>query len=263
MWRGEKRQVSVRLTLPGLVLGGGEFAFAADFGGADFVGGFVAGAFEGAPHVPTGDGAIGAPALAESEELLGLGHVPLAVGNGPALFYAEVMDGEHVGAAEAEDEKHFDGPGADATDADKALNEFLVRHGQSLFVSGNDAVDGFLCEVFHGENFCAGEAGFAENGLAQLEHLFRGGRATVAAQGLYAAEDGGGGFSGNGLVGDGFEEDFVGRLGVRDIDLKRGSFLDQTLQGFIAFGEVLGGFRKIEGERHREKKIAGSEATAQ
>ena len=35
------------------------------FGGEDFVGGGVAGALEGSPHVPTGDGAVGAPALAE------------------------------------------------------------------------------------------------------------------------------------------------------------------------------------------------------
>src|SRR6266404_7342958 len=70
-------------------------------GGTDFVGGFVAGAFKGAPHVPTGDGAIGAPTLAESEELLGLGHVFLAVGDGPAFLDAEVVDGEDIGAAEA------------------------------------------------------------------------------------------------------------------------------------------------------------------
>src|SRR6266404_9075376 len=39
--------------------------------GADFANGGVAGALAGAPHVPTGDGAIGAPALAEGEEFLG------------------------------------------------------------------------------------------------------------------------------------------------------------------------------------------------
>ena len=50
------------------------------FGGEDFVGYGVAGALEGSPHVPTGDGAVGAPAFAESQEFLGLGHVLLAVG---------------------------------------------------------------------------------------------------------------------------------------------------------------------------------------
>ena len=98
----------------------------ADFGGADFVGGFVAGALECAPHVPAGDGAVGAPAFAEFQEFFGLGHVLLTVGDGPAFFHAEVVDGQNVGAAEAENQKHFDGPGADAADGDKAFDELIV-----------------------------------------------------------------------------------------------------------------------------------------
>ena len=90
--------------------------FCAGFGGTDFAHGGVAGAVAGAPHVPAGDGAIGAPAFAEREEFFGFGHVLFAVGDGPAFFYAEVVDGENVGAAEAENQKHFDGPGADAAD---------------------------------------------------------------------------------------------------------------------------------------------------
>jgi hypothetical protein len=241
----------------------GAFAGFTDTSGADFVGGFVAGAFEGAPHVPACDGAIGAPALAESEELFRLRHALLAVDNGPALLYAEVVDGEHVGAAKAEDQKHLDGPGTDAADGDEALDEFVVGHGQGLFVSGNDAVDGFLCEVFHGENFCAGEAGLAEDRLAQLEHLFRGRRATVAAQSLDAAEDGGGGFARNGLIGDGFDEHFIGTFGAIGLDAEWGGFGDKGGEFFVFGGEVTRGFGEIEGERHREEKIAGSEATTQ
>ena len=84
----------------------------------DFVGGGVAGFFEGAPHIPGGYGAVGAPAFAEGQEFFGTGHVFFAVGDGPAFFYAEVVDGENVRAAEAEDQKHFYGPGADAADGD-------------------------------------------------------------------------------------------------------------------------------------------------
>src|SRR5882762_6865984 len=74
-----------------------ELAFAKDgiggltltrLGGKDFVCGFVAGAPESAPHVPTGNGAVRAPTLAEGEEFLGLGHVFLAVGDGPAFLDA-------------------------------------------------------------------------------------------------------------------------------------------------------------------------------
>src|SRR6266849_6998398 len=142
----------------------------ADLGGEDFVGGGVAGALEGAPHVPTGDGAIGAPAFAEGEEFLGLGHMLFAVGYGPAFFDAEVVDGEDVGAAEAEDQEHFDGPGADTADGDETFDELFVGKFLGLLERRDDAVDGFLREVFHGEDFCAGETGFAEDGLAQLEH---------------------------------------------------------------------------------------------
>src|SRR6266852_616086 len=176
------------------------FALPADFGGADFAEGSVAGALEGAPHVPTGDGAVRAPALAEGEEFFRLGHVLLAVGDGPAFFDAEVVDGENVGAAEAEDQKHFDGPRANAADGDEALDELFVGELFRLFEGGDDAVYGFLREVLHAQNFRAGKTSFAENGLAQPEHLFRGRGAAVAAEGFDAAENGRGGFAGDGLV---------------------------------------------------------------
>src|SRR5713226_4614760 len=124
------------------------FALPADFGGADFAQGGVASALAGAPHVPTGDGAVGTPALAEGKEFLGLGHVLFAVGDGPALPDAEVVDGENVRAAEAEDQKHFDGPGADAADGDQALDEFFVGELLGFLERGNDAYDGLLCEIF-------------------------------------------------------------------------------------------------------------------
>ena len=66
----------------------GVLARFADTGGADFAHGGVARALAGAPHVPTGDGAVRAPAFAEGEEFLGLGHVLLAVGDGPPFFDA-------------------------------------------------------------------------------------------------------------------------------------------------------------------------------
>jgi len=78
-------------------------------------------AIDGAPHVPTGDGAIGAPALAECGQLARLGNFFLAVGNGESLLHAVVVDGQDVGAAEAEDEEHLDGPRADAAHRDEPV----------------------------------------------------------------------------------------------------------------------------------------------
>src|SRR5712692_7855628 len=92
------------------------------FGGEDFVGYGVTGALEGSPHVPARDRAEGSPALPKSQQLLGLGHVFLTIGYAPALLHAEVVDGEHIGAAEIEDEEHLDGPGTDAADGVEALD---------------------------------------------------------------------------------------------------------------------------------------------
>jgi len=167
---------------------------------------------EGAPHVPTGDGAVGAPALTEGQKFFRAGLVFFAVGDGPAFLYAEVVDGKNIRAAEAENQKHFDGPGSDAADGDEAFDEFLVGELFGLFERGNDAVHGFVGEVLHGADFCAGEACFAEGLGAELEHFLGGGDAASFAEGFDAVEDGGGGFAGDGLVGDGLEEGFVGGL---------------------------------------------------
>ncbi len=165
-----------------------------------------------------------------------------AVGDGPAFFDAEVVDGENVGAAKAEDQEHFDGPGADAADGDETFDELFVGEFFGLFEGGDDAVDGFLGEVFHGEDFCAREAGFAQDGFAEFQHFLRGGSAAGGAEGFDAAINGGGGFARDGLVGDGFEEGFVGRLQRILVHLEGNSFRDQAFQAFVAFGEMLGGF---------------------
>jgi len=227
----------------------GALARFADAGRADFAHSGVASALAGTPHVPTGDGAVWAPAFAESEELLGLGHVLLAVGDGPTFLNAEVVDGEDIRATKAEDQEHFDGPGADAADGDETFDELFVGELLGLFESGDDAVDGFLREVLHGEDFGAGETGFAKRGLSQLEHFLWSGDATIGTKGFDAGEDGGGGFAGNRLVSDGFDQGFVRRLGGCDLELKWSRFFDQALKTLIAFSEVLGGFGKIERER--------------
>ena len=216
--------------------------------GPDFAHGRVAGALAGAPHVPTGDGAVGTPAFAEFQEFFGRGHVFLAVGHGPALLYAEVVDREHVGTTEAENQKHFDSPGADAADGDEPLNEFVVGEQESLVVCGDDAFDGFLGEILHGGNFCAGEAGIAEFGVGNSQHFFGARRAPAFPEGFDTREDGGGGFAGDGLVGDGFEENFVGRLCISNIDFEGCDFGDEAFQAFIALAEMANGFGKIESE---------------
>ena len=134
-----------------------------------------------------------------------------------------------------------------ATDRDETLDELFVRVGLGLLERGDDAVDGFLCEVFHGEDFCAREAGFAEDGLAQLEHFVRSGGAAGGTESFDAGEDGGSGFAGDGLVGDGFKEGFVGGLEWVGVGLEGNSVGDEFGEFFVAGAEMLHGLLEIEG----------------
>ena len=158
------------------------------------------------------------------------------------------MDGEHVGTTEAKNQKHFNGPGANAADGDETLDEFVVREQEGLVVCGDDTVDGFSCEILHGGNFCAGKASFAEFGGGDFQHFLWRRRAAIFAECFDAPEDGGGGFARDGLVGDGFEEGFVGRLRVGDIDFKGRDLGDEALQAIVAIAEMANGFGKIESE---------------
>ncbi len=221
-------------------------SFAADFGGADLAHGGVAGTMAGAPHVPAGDGAVGTPALAESEEFFGFGLVFFAVGDGPAFLYAQVVDGKHVGAAEAENQKHFDGPGANAADRSQPLDEFFVGEFLRVFESGDSALDRFFGEIFHGDNFRAREAGFAKSLFAQLEHFLRRGRAARRAERFDPSKNGGGRFTGDGLVSDSFQQRFIGVLEVVEVHLKGFRFGDERFQFFVAFRKLLDGFGEVK-----------------
>ena len=206
---------------------------------------------EGAPHVPTGDGAIGTPAFPEGEEFFGAGLVFFAVGDGPAFLHAEVMNRQNVRATKAENQKHFDGPGADATNGDEALDELFIGESFGLFEGGDDAFDGFFREVFHREDFCAGKARFAQRSCAEFNHLLRRWNVAVATEGFYATEDCGSGFAGDGLVGDGFEERFVGRLVSFHSELEGAARAYKTGDYGIAAGEMFCCGVEVEGKCRR------------
>ncbi len=158
------------------------------------------------------------------------------------------MDGKDVGAAEIEDEEHFDGPGADAADGDEAFDEFVVGELFGLLARGDYTGDCFCGEIFHSEELGVREAGFAQGGRFEFQHFFGSGRAAVVAEGFDAAEDGGGGFAGDGLVGDGFHEGFVRGLGEVEIFLEFFGGEDEFGEFFVFGGEVGHGEGEIEGE---------------
>ena len=115
-----------------------------------------------------------------------------------------------------------------------------------VFESGDDAFDGFLGEVFHGDSFRAGKAGFAKSLFAQLKHFLRRGHATRRAERFDPSKNGGGRFTGDGLVGDSFQQRFVGALEVVGVHLKGFRFGDEKFQFFIAFRKLLDGFGEVK-----------------
>ena len=137
-----------------------------------------------------------------------------AEGEGEAFADAIVVDGEDVGAAEAEDEQHFYGPAAYASDLGQVFDDGFVGHAADLDESGDGAVDGFGGEVAEGEHLVFGEAGGAELLVGAVEEMLRGGMGSGACgfEGENGGEgfeepavDGGGGFAVELLVDDGFD----------------------------------------------------------
>jgi len=113
-----------------------------------------------------------------------------------------IVDREHVGPAQAKDQKHLDRPHADAADRNEALDEFFIRHFQRLFHRGHYAVDGFLRQVFHRQDFRAGKSRPPQHWLAKLQHFLRRRSVSIRAQGFHPPKNRRRGFAGNGLVGD-------------------------------------------------------------
>src|ERR1700760_893270 len=99
----------------------------------DFAGGEIA----GAPHVPARDRAPGSPFLSAPLHLLArreevgcylLSWLEAEKGEREAFADAVIVDRQDVRAAEAEDEKHLDGPAADTAHLGEVLDDVLIRH---------------------------------------------------------------------------------------------------------------------------------------
>ena len=180
----------------------------------------------GPPEIPTGDGAPGRPLFAATLHVGGFGEeiggdfdcgLEALEGKGEAFADAVVAGGEDVGAAEAEDEEHFDGPFADAPNLGEVVNDGLVIHATNAGEGGDGAVEGFGGEVAEGEGLVGGEAGGAEFLGGGVEDLFwsgvdgrKGGNGLEA--GDQAGMNRGGGFAVELLIDDGLGEGFEGGL---------------------------------------------------
>ena len=104
-----------------------------------------------------------------------VGGFQFAEGEGEAFADAVVVDWEDVGAAEAEDEEHLDGPAADAADLGEVLDDGFVGHAADAGERGDGAVDGLGGEVAEGEGFVVREASGAELLVGAVEQMLGGG----------------------------------------------------------------------------------------
>ena len=157
-------------------------------------------------------------------------------GEGESFADAVVGYRQHVGAAEAEDEEHVDGPGADAADLGEAFDDFFIGHAANLNEGGDGSVEGFGGEVAEGFGFGGGEAGGTEEVVWRLKQMF--GRGVKFAEGSEQAfEDGGGSFAVEMLVDDGFEKRIEGGVLAFEFQGEGAAALDELAEFGIGRGE--------------------------
>lgn len=148
-----------------------------------------------------------------------LGGFEAGEGEGEAFADAVIVDWEDVGAAEAEDEQHLDGPTTDSSYLRQVLDDVFIGHTADAGEGGDGAVEGLGGEVSQGERFVVGEPGRAELLVGAVDEVLRVGMEALAA-GIEAAEgmeafdeaamDGGGGFAVELLIDDAFDERLEG-----------------------------------------------------
>src|SRR5688572_9420931 len=83
---------------------------------------------ERAPQVPGSHRAPGAPALAEPAHGAQRDFSLFVVRQADGLLQAQIVQREHVGAQQVEDQEHLGGPAADAAHLDQLGDDLLVAH---------------------------------------------------------------------------------------------------------------------------------------
>ena len=184
--------------------------------------------------------------LGRSSAAKGAGFGQTLEGERKALADAVVGDREDVGAAHAEDEEHFDGPGADAADLGKVLDDFGVGHFADGCVSGDGAVECAGGKIAESLDLVAGDAGGAERLIGRVEEELGGG---IAAEVLAdAAMNGGCGFAVQLLVEDGLQQGFEGRGRGVEAERKGAGAVDERGEFGVGGLEMGDGFVGVEGK---------------
>jgi hypothetical protein len=153
-----------------------------------------------------------------------------------SFAHAVIGDGKNVGTAEAEDEQHLDGPGANAADGGETFDDFCIGHAADGGESGNGAVEGLCGEVAEGFGLACGKAASAEHVVRSLEQEFGRG-VKFAERGKQALEYGSGGFAVELLINDGLEQRFEGGVLTFEFQREGADALDEVAEFGIGGGE--------------------------
>src|ERR1035437_6602701 len=203
-------------------------------------------AFQAAPKVPTGHGAVGAPAVGHPFHFVRGGEGFQIVGFADGVADAQVAGGEDVGALEGEDQEHVSGPDADALDLGEAEDDLVVGEGGEI-CEHNFARAGVAGEVVDVGGLLGGKSQGAHTGGAELKDGFGGDHALD--RGGETAEDDAGDASAELLEYNGLDQGLEIRRAKLDPIIANP--FDNGGEHRVAGAEVVNGLLHGETRAHR------------
>src|SRR5947199_2729410 len=182
---------------------------------AQRVSSFFSGVVRRAPQIPGGRRAVGLPALAVGAQDLRRRTEASPVGDPIAFTHAEIVDGQHVGPPEGEDQQHLDGPAADAVDRRHPGDDLLVTQAQRGAPRRYRALERVPRDVLDRLHLAPREPGQPQPGRTRGGDGGRRRKASVTEEAHEAGQDRLGGAAVQLLVGDGASERLVRCPGER------------------------------------------------
>src|ERR1039457_6335856 len=128
-------------------------------------------AFQAAPEIPTGHGAIRPPSLGHLLHFLRSRERFQIVGFADSVADAQIPGGQDVAALQGEDQEHVGGPDADAFDLGEAEDDLVVGEGGEI-LEDHFPIEGVAREVADVGGLLGGEPQRAHAGGAEFEDGF-------------------------------------------------------------------------------------------
>src|ERR1019366_5074370 len=204
-------------------------------------------ALQAAPEVPTGHGAIRAPAVGHPLHLVRGGEGLQLVSLADRVADAQIAGGENVSALEGEDQEHVDGPDADAFHLCEAEDDFVVGEGGEI-LEDHFPIAGVAGEVADVGGLLSGEPQQAHAGGAESEDGFGGDYALDG--GGEPAEDHTGDASAELLEDDRFDQGLEIRRA--ELDTIIANLFDNGGEHRVVGAEVVDGLLHVETRTRRD-----------